>query len=244
MSTYDRISSVFDIAEEIPFDDSSKFTLFSDCHRGDNSWADDFSHNQMLYFHALEHYLAEGFTYIELGDGDELWENLRFADIRRAHSHIFWLLRQFYLDNRLFMLWGNHDMERQDQSVVERTLYTYFDEREKVNKPLLFGIKLHEGLVLKHTGTGERILLIHGHQADPLNDRFWKFGRFMVRAFWRHLQIIGVTENELSIQYETKWGISENTLSYLATKYEVDLKGVFMEVMKSLKKNGDFFSLV
>jgi len=27
------------------------------------------------FFFALEHYYAQGFTYIEIGDGDELYEN-------------------------------------------------------------------------------------------------------------------------------------------------------------------------
>jgi len=75
LSTAKRLTEVFEMAEEVPFDDSSKIVLFSDCHRGDNGWADDFAHNQSLFFFALEHYYAQGFTYIEIGDGDELYEN-------------------------------------------------------------------------------------------------------------------------------------------------------------------------
>jgi hypothetical protein len=34
MSTLNRVSQVFDTAEEISFDDSSKIVFMSDCHRG------------------------------------------------------------------------------------------------------------------------------------------------------------------------------------------------------------------
>ncbi|MEN8798427.1 MAG: serine/threonine protein phosphatase, partial [Flavobacteriaceae bacterium] len=40
MSSQKRLSRAYKNAKLIPFDDSSKFILFSDCHRGDNSFAD------------------------------------------------------------------------------------------------------------------------------------------------------------------------------------------------------------
>lgn len=55
--------------------------MFSDCHRGDGSFADDFANNRNIYMHALNQYYKNDFQYIELGDGDELWENLFFKDI-------------------------------------------------------------------------------------------------------------------------------------------------------------------
>ena len=73
MSSRNRFSNAYRLAKRIEFDDSSKFIVFSDCHRGDNSFADDFANNRNIYFHALKHYYNEGFTYCELGDGDELW---------------------------------------------------------------------------------------------------------------------------------------------------------------------------
>ena len=51
-----RLTEVFESATEIPFDDSSKFILFSDCHRGDNSWSDDLAHNQTGVFHLIWRY--------------------------------------------------------------------------------------------------------------------------------------------------------------------------------------------
>ena len=194
MSTSKRLSEVFESAKEIPFDDSSKFILFSDCHRGDNSWADDFAHNQNLFFHALNHYYNEGFTYIEIGDEDELWENKRFADIRQAHSHVFWLMCKFHKEKRLHLIWGNHDIERKDRKKVEKTLYRYYDERKKRYEPLFEGIELQEGLVLRHSDTDNKIFLVHGHQGDLITDRLWRLGRFFVRHLWKHLQLLGVRD--------------------------------------------------
>lgn len=194
MSTSKRLTEVFEMAEEVPFDDSSKIVLFSDCHRGDNGWADDFAHNQSLFFFALEHYYAQGFTYIEIGDGDELYENRRFEDIRQAHSHIFWLMRRFYIEGRLYLIYGNHDIERKDPKVVERTLYRYFDEQTQQYEPLFDGIEVHEGIILRHWETTDRIFLVHGHQGSLYNDRFWWLARFFSRYFWRYLQFLGVRD--------------------------------------------------
>ncbi|MFT5242124.1 MAG: hypothetical protein ACJA1H_000703 [Glaciecola sp.] len=72
MSSKKRLDRAYTNAKVVNFDDSSKFILFSDCHRGDNSFADDFSKNRNIYFHALKHYYPEGFSYAELGDVDEL----------------------------------------------------------------------------------------------------------------------------------------------------------------------------
>jgi len=105
-----HISKVFETAEQITFDDSSRIVLMSDCHRGDGSWADDFSRNQNLYFAALTHYYKEKYTYIEIGDGDELWENSRFSDIKQMHSDVFWLLSKFYNEGRLYLIFGNHEI--------------------------------------------------------------------------------------------------------------------------------------
>ena len=50
----------------------SRFVVFSDAHRGDGSGADDFAANSLIFKCALDYYLAEGFTLVELGDAEEL----------------------------------------------------------------------------------------------------------------------------------------------------------------------------
>ena len=168
----------------VPFNNDSKFVLFSDCHRGDNSFADDFANNRNIYFHALKHYYEKGFVYCELGDGDELWENLFFKSIFEAHTHIYLLLKKFHKEQRLHMLWGNHDMVYKNPNYVKKMLSTYFDEKTGKVVELFKDIKYHEGVILKHTDTGQELFLTHGHQADWWNYTFWKWSRFLVRILW------------------------------------------------------------
>jgi len=193
----ERLTEVWQTAQEIPCDETAKFVFLSDCHRGDNSWADDFAHNQNVFFHALEHYYDQGFTYVEVGDGDELWENHKFEEIRQAHSHVFWLLDRFHRQGRFHLIFGNHDMERRYASQVERTLCkAYYNVRTRKEVQPFEGIQVHEGLVLRYSDSSSegRIFVVHGHQVDPINDRCWRFSRFVVRHFWRHLQLVGIRD--------------------------------------------------
>jgi UDP-2,3-diacylglucosamine pyrophosphatase LpxH len=194
MLLYKALDRLCRTAPELPFDDTSKLVIMSDAHRGDNTWADNFANNQNLFFHALQSYFYNGFTYVEAGDGDELWQNRSFADIRKAHSDIFWLLREFHQAGRLQMLWGNHDIVRQNPKVVHDTLYNYQDERTGTIKPLLDGVRLHEGLRLRYTPLQRDILVVHGHQGSLMYTRFWRLGRLLIRYFWRPLQIIGLKD--------------------------------------------------
>ena len=194
MSTKKRLNRTYQNALVVPFDNTSKFVLVSDCHRGDNSFADDFANNRNIYYHALKNYYINGFTYCELGDGDELWENRNFSAIFHAHRNVFGLLKKFYQQNRLLMIWGNHDMYYRDERYVKKHLHHYFDEETGKQRPLFEGIKYHEGIILKHTQTHQELFLLHGHQADWWNYRFWKLSMFLVRALWKPLQIVGISD--------------------------------------------------
>ncbi len=192
MSYDQRFTEAFKNARRLSFNDNSKFIIFSDCHRGNNSFADDFAKNKNSYYHALSHYYSNGFTYCELGDGDELWENLTFEPIFEAHKNVFKLLQLFYSEGRLHRIVGNHDMVYSDQKYVEKHLYTYCDKASEKEVPLFPGISFPEALVLQHEETKQEIFMVHGHQADGLRYYLWKFDRFMVRVLWRQLQIFGI----------------------------------------------------
>lgn len=204
MDTLRSVSKVFKEAKQITIDDSSRIVLMSDCHRGDGSWADDFSRNQNLFFAALRHYYQSGYTYIELGDGDELWENRRLSTIINTHDDAFWLLSRFYKEGRLYFIFGNHDMVKKSDKFVKNNLYQYFDERTKKYMPLFEGAKIHEGLVLKYKGSDKKILLLHGHQVDFFNSKLWRLSRFLVRFLWRPLNLIGVNDPTRAAKNYTK----------------------------------------
>lgn len=191
MKTEDRLTQAYSKAEVVEFDDDSKFIFFSDVHRGDNSMSDEFAHNQNTYYFALNNYLQEGYTYIEAGDGDELWEHAHFNHIRSAHSDTYCMLREFYLKDRLRVLYGNHNMELKSEQYVKKNLNQYEDEYFDVQSELFPGIKVTESLVLKYKKTGQEFLVVHGHQGDLMNDQLWRISMISLRYFWRFAHIIG-----------------------------------------------------
>ena len=218
-SSIKRLDNAYKKAKIIEFDDSSKFILFSDCHRGDNSFADDFANNRNIYFHALKHYYAEGFEYCEIGDGDELWENLSFEPIFEAHKNVYKLMQLFHKENELHMIWGNHDMVYQNPNYVKKHLTTYYDKVLGIEVDLFPGIEYHEGIILKHRTTEQEVFLTHGHQADWWNYLFWKWSRFMVRVLWKPLNVMGIADPTspaknykelIKVERRTKKWIAEN----------------------------------
>jgi predicted phosphodiesterase len=190
MHTKRKLERAYETAKRMKIDKDTKIIMFSDTHRGDNSLSDEFAHNQTLYRYALEHYYREGFTYIELGDGDELWEHKHFRHIRYAHSDIFILLKRFFDAGRFEMIYGNHNMEFKHHGSVRRNLYEYKDEYTSNKVPLFPGIEVLESIVLEHE-SGRDMLLIHGHQGDLTNDQLWMMNRFFMRYFWRFMHIVG-----------------------------------------------------
>ncbi|HWT75800.1 MAG TPA: metallophosphoesterase [Mobilitalea sp.] len=189
-----HLSRVFAASKVIPFDETSRIIIMSDCHRGNGSWGDNFSSNQNLYFAALNYYYENGYTYIELGDGDELWENRRIEDIIYAHSDVYWLMSLLYKDNRLLMLYGNHDIMKRDPKYTQSKCRSFYCDSVNSQMTLFPGIKIMEGLILSYRNTEDSIFLTHGHQGDWLNDQFWKLSRFLVRYIWRPLELVGVKD--------------------------------------------------
>ena len=186
-----RLREVYASSDVLPFDSRSKLILMSDCHRGLGSGGDNFLPNQSVYVGALQYYFNNGFTYIELGDGDELWENRCLCSIIRAHSHVFELLARFYREGRLYMLYGNHDRVKRRPSCRRAACESYYCDTQQCEQPLFPRIDIPEGLILENTETGQRLFLTHGHQGSLLNDTLWPLGRFLVRYLWRPLEAVG-----------------------------------------------------
>jgi UDP-2,3-diacylglucosamine pyrophosphatase LpxH len=221
MSVYKRLSDVFASAEVIPFDNNSNIVLMSDCHRGDGNWNDNFSNNQNLFFAALNYYYERNFIYIELGDGDELWENRNMKQIINMHSDVFWLMSKFYYECRLYMIYGNHDIVKKNKQFTICKM-DFYDEVKRKKSPLFPDIVIYEGLILQHKLTGDKIFLTHGHQGDFLNETVWGVARFLSRYLWRPLELIGFkdptraatnyTKKEKAENKFIKWSIQEKQI--------------------------------
>lgn len=192
MGFENRIQKTFDNALHLPLYPGSKYVVFSDCHRGTGRANDNFLHNEFLYLAALRYYLQKGFTYIELGDADELWENRSMQCIKENHRQSFEMLSLFYRRNCFFAVYGNHDIVKKSPGFPKRHFFSF---------------------ILEDKLKGHDIYMTHGHQADLLNSTFWRLSCFMVRYIWRPLESIGVPDPTSAAKNNTRKKKSEKILS-------------------------------
>ncbi|MBS3784404.1 MAG: metallophosphoesterase family protein [Anaerolineae bacterium] len=179
---YRRLTQAFEAARTVFFDDDSRLVFFSDLHRGDNSRSDAFTQNENVFLQALKYYYRRGFTYVEVGDGDELWQNRRLTAVKRAHRRTFDRLHAFAQADRLHLIFGNHDIQG--------------FQRRRMKKD---GLVAHEALVLQHANADQRIFVVHGHQVDFKSDAIYLVSRFVTRHVWRHIQNLGMGHVATSI---------------------------------------------
>lgn len=233
MGWYTRISKAFCNAPVLSLDCGSCFVLFSDCHRGVGNSNDNFLKNQHLYLAALNHYFQRGSTYIELGDGDELWENRSLARIIDIHTDVFCLLREFHRRERLYMIYGNHDhCKKNDRycarhcsachchNLSDQTPHWHIspDSKEKDITELLPDFHFLSGLILHDTVSQREIYLTHGHQADFLNSTLAPLSGFLVRYLWKPLEGIGVLDPTSAARNYTKKKKTEQRLAAWASQ--------------------------
>ena len=168
MSSEKRMERALKNGVVLPLCKCSKYVVFGDCHRGIGNMSDNFLRNQHLYFAALEHYYSEGFYYLELGDGEELWENRDAKQIRECHKNVYCKFECFQRRKKFCRIYGNHDMELKKE--------------------------LPESILLKNQEGGRDLCIIHGHQADFFNSVCWRLSRFLVRYCWKPLELFGVND--------------------------------------------------
>lgn len=187
-----KLNKLYLKSKRILIDDKSKIVIMSDCHRGTGDSFDNFIHNQNIFNAALIHYYNNGFSYIELGDGDEMWETNNYKDIVREHIDTFRLLKKFHDDNRFYMIYGNHDILKKYKKTLQDNFYTYYNKATRVNEELLNNLQVYESLILDYKN--HDIFLIHGHQVDFFSGTLWRLARFLVRHIWRHLERLGIKD--------------------------------------------------
>lgn len=175
----------------IEFNENSKIVLISDVHRGNGGYEDSLRQNRNIYRAALGFYYENGYTLIELGDGDELWKNKDCLDIAYSYKDIFAILNKFYEEDRLCLVFGNHDIVKSNPEFI-RTQKKLFEDvgydfgREMLN--LYSKVVFYEGAILRYTVLKKDIIAFHGHQVDLINCDLWKESRFLVRYVWRFME--------------------------------------------------------
>lgn len=192
MSYVKRIDRAFRSAPRLPITFNTKYVFFSDCHRGNGGSNDNFLKNENAYLAALEYYYKNNFCYIEVGDGDELWENRCLKQIKETHEKVFSLLSCLQKENRMYMLYGNHDMVKKDTPGV------------------------YEGLILYSKTPSLQLRVTHGHQADFLNSVLWKLSRFLVRYLWTPLESFGILDPTSAAKNNTRRQKTEKRLIHYA----------------------------
>lgn len=213
-----RLDHSFQNVPVLPLHSQSKYVLFSDCHRGNGTNNDNFLKNQHLYLAALRHYYNQNFTYIELGDGDELWENRNMEQIKEIHSEVFGQLSLFYQKKRLYMIYGNHDIVKKSTSFSKKKCASFYCMSDQCAKPLFPGITFYSGLILENPVTGKRYYLTHGHQTSLLNSTLWPVNRFLVRYIWKPLEQIGILDPTSAAKNYTAKQRTEKKLTNWAEK--------------------------
>ena len=241
MSVDKRLTQVYQDSPIVSFDNQSKIVIMSDCHRGQGNAADNFLPNQNIFYASLKHYYKNKFTYFELGDGDELWENRSLKQIIELHSDVFELLGRFYIEGRLHMIAGNHDIVKSKKKFCEKCLGKYYNLNNRREIPLFPEICIGEGMILEHNETGQRIFLVHGHQGDMLNDTLWPLARFMVRYVWSRLELFGVLDpTGAGKNYKKRRKTERRLVSYSDKKHEILIAGHTHRAMFS-KPGKDYY---
>ena len=201
-----KLNNIFNKSNKLFINNNTKIVIMSDLHRGRKDKYDNFSKNENIYLYALDYYYKKGFIYIELGDGDDLWEVKKCTNIVKSNIASFKALKKFHNTGRLIMLYGNHDIVKSSSKVFDNCFNCYYNEKNTEWETLLKGLTIYESLVLKY-GDND-IFLIHGHQVDYLNSTIWEITRFLVRSLWKGLEGIGIKDPTSSIK---NYKVSKNT---------------------------------
>lgn len=219
MSFQHRMDQAFSSAPHLTLNNTSRYVLFSDCHRGRGNHNDNFLKNQHIFQAALQFYYENNFTYLELGDGDELWENFKMDSIIDIHSNIFRLFELYHRENRLYLLYGNHDIEKQKAGFCSEYFESHYCTEAQCRRSLMPKLRFYEGIILENQGSpGNHIYLTHGHQASLLNSTLWPLARFLVRFFWLPIEKYGVNDPTSAAKNYSAQKKAEEKLNLWATQ--------------------------
>lgn len=167
----------FTLATTLDLDTRHRYAILSDQHKGAGDEADEFRKCRDAYVAALEHYRANGFALVLLGDVEELWEQ-GFKSVRHRYEAVLQLEGSFE-SGRYYRVWGNHDDKWMGNRAVAKHLTPYMPTGA-----------VYEGLRFEVEDNGEplgRILMLHGHQGTFASDKLRGVARFALK-FYRILQ--------------------------------------------------------
>ena len=163
----------------LPFDaEKDKFIILSDQHKGARDGADVFARAEKNYLAALDYYYKQHFFYINLGDSEELWENL-FLTVKRHNKKTFEAEKEFISRKAFIKIFGNHDLYWDNDPLAAVSLQSIYGQK----------VEIYEGILLKTTVDKKplEIYMTHGHQGDLQSDGNW-FSKWFVSDIWGPFQ--------------------------------------------------------
>lgn len=161
-----------------------KYVIFSDMHRGVGDYADECYKNRDIIIRAYQNYLDNGFTLIENGDCEELYENRSEKQIWATYKPIYRILEEFNNNNKLIIVTGNHDAKRKDTvEIIDWGSNT---------TDICFQYK-NIGDYCEIKVGNHKIRIEHGHRMSKLF-HFPKLECWLVRNLWRPINKYGITD--------------------------------------------------
>ncbi|MGH2565943.1 MAG: metallophosphoesterase, partial [Ginsengibacter sp.] len=162
---------------EIDFN-KDRFIIFSDHHKGNKDHGDDFASNEKNYLAALDYYFSNQFSYITLGDSEELWK-YKPGEIISKNGKALASEARFHELKKYFKTFGNHDLTWKNKLDVDIWFKGIF----------ILPLPVYEGLILKTKIDNKplSIFITHGHQGDKMSDNNG-CSTWIVSHIWRPLQ--------------------------------------------------------
>ncbi len=194
-----KLDWLYKKAKRVKVDSRSKVVIIADLHRGNKYWNKNSSY--IAKFHEmLSYYNHENFIYIEAGDTDELWKNKKIKKYNEKFKTIFNKLKEMKSQNRLYMIFGNHDKVK--------------DTKKKIKEYW----QVEQGIVLEYEKN--KIFVTHGHQGELMYDYFWLLSRFYDRYLKKIVKKIKKwfnikTSKVMMVKIEKQlkyWANSRNTI--------------------------------
>jgi hypothetical protein len=138
----------------LPFNlQKGRFIIFSDQHKGRKNGADDFKNAEANYLDALDYYYRNGYTYINLGDSEELWEN-SLRGVKKYNQASFDAEKTFLGKNRFIKVFGNHDLYWDNDPLAAWQLKNIYGRK----------VKVYEGVILQAHVNNAQLIAIKAMQ--------------------------------------------------------------------------------
>lgn len=207
-----------------------KLIIFSDQHKGNRSFADDFQSNERNYLAALKYYYEQGYTLVLLGDCEELWKFPVEEIVQQNEAAL--ISEAAFFPDRYYRTFGNHDLLWKNPLDVALHLKSFFTETPPVYEGLL--------IQLKNLSRPLTLFLTHGHQGDVMSDNN-ALSTWIVAHIWMPLQRylhlnINVPSKDFTLRNR------HNELMYEWSSRKRDLLLITGHTHKPVFASGKYFS--